>query len=170
VNRIRAIARRVPIWAVFIVALVIAMPVSFAIGNRHSTPQPAFNLPVQSVLSRVPGIAGPAVVIGQPVEVRGTKCNVTGKTVLTVGNVTWQSVKPPGASVALPQTLARPFPPACKTFTFFNVMPPEVVTQTRQLLADTGKPVSWQITGTNSVGGYATGVWVTQPFQIVDAP
>lgn len=86
---------------------------------------PLGNYPVpQAVLSRVPGVEGPAVLHGQPVRVRGLKCNDSAEPVAVTG-ATYAVREDPRQTVLLMQG-AGVREPGCHAFSYANLLPPEV--------------------------------------------
>ena len=157
-----------PIWVVFIIVLSICMVASYWLGLRNTELPDAFRLPPQVVMSRVPGIAGPAVRLGDPVVVQGTKCNITDKTLIGHGAVSWISIEPPGVIEQLPSSGGAAWGPhQCVTRTFVNPMPVAVISAITTLHKYEKGPIMWAITGSITADHYAQQQWVTKPFRVV---
>ena len=87
--------KRPPIDALawgYLVTGIVAACLTSALWLRWRDYHPMTDYPVQTVLSRVPGVEGPAIVVGGELRVRGTKCTrsdtpVTGSFVfVTIGD------------------------------------------------------------------------------------
>lgn len=117
----------------------------------------------QHVLSRVAGVEGPAVRVGQRVRVAGSACNLSSKAVAIRGRTFWSIVKPPGVNLLTSHGDALR-EPGCRTFEYLNEMPASV-----QHLARERPGAFWRINGdatpTNAHG--VTRYWQTQPFRII---
>jgi hypothetical protein len=79
--------------------LVLAAAVVYAEVRDHPVWSPLGNYPTQTVTSRLPGIEGPAVHIGELVRVVAEKCNTTDAAVDVVGHMFWQAMDPPGSVI-----------------------------------------------------------------------
>lgn len=102
---------------------------------------------VQAVAERVPGVDGPAAVLGAPLHVEGTKCNESGEPVEVTGTLRWQSIDPAGASGGH-VTVNAVRSPGCVTRDFLNPVPPDVLRLMRAaIMARGGQPVVWAVTG-----------------------
>ena len=144
---------------VFAVAVIVAV--------RAPSPwNPLGDYPEQKVLSRVPGIEGPAVLASDAVTVEGTKCARVA--VRVRGGSFWQSVDVPGTFVSAGSGVADKSA-GCVTRTFVNPIPPAVAQ------ASKGKngPHRWIIAGTETPirpDGKREGVpraWATQEFVVI---
>ncbi len=78
----------------------------------------------QTVLSRVPGVGGPAAWAGGTVLIRGTKCNASDTPVAVTGATYLVSEQPRTMTLLLQGAGVRE--PGCTTFTFANSLPPGV--------------------------------------------
>lgn len=125
--------------------------------------------PTQRVLSRVEGVDGPAVRVGEALLVEGTKCGGDVAVEVEV-EIAWQPVEPRGlpAGAATGITVRES---GCETRQYVNVVPDEVVDQSLATFATTGIPARWQLAGVETP--YLDGVvgqrrrWVTQTFAVV---
>lgn len=100
------------------------------------------------------------------VHVTATKC--ANERVGVSGNSSWVSAIPPGLQVPVTATGGAAIrEKGCTTFQYENIVPPEVIVQTRQL----GGEVTWRITGVElPIASDRTGVpsvWRTTPIHIV---
>jgi hypothetical protein len=102
--------------------------------------------------------------------VDGTKCNTTDKTISAHGQLTWQSLSPPGTLITLPGNGSTEFKPhECTTQHFVNPIPIGVAVANEQLtLLNHGSPNVWRLTGTITADGYATQTWHTESFVLLN--
>ena len=166
-------AKRVSLGALLLTCglFVVAAAVLFAELRPHSVWAPLDDYPVQQVLSRVEGVDGPAVRIGELVTVDAVKCNATDEDVEVVGTVSWQAMDPPGAVITTGSgTGTRP--PGCHEQSFANPIPAGVESViSAQHAAGINAP-EWRIQGDETPvrDGGADGQparWVTESFAVV---
>ncbi len=134
--------------------------------SRNDEFQP-FKFQPQTVLNRIPNHGSvPAAWLGDPVVVRGEKCNTSKRTFTTHSTKAWTSVSPPGNTISF-TTAGKEIKPGCKTKVFINAVPPAVLAAMTELLKKLPYVV-WQITGTVTaeVHNGATRSWHTEPFYI----
>ena len=132
--------------------------------QRRARPFDPLQFPLQHILSRVPGIPGPAVNVGRPIRVTSQKCSLAQTPVTVTGRYSWQSAIPPGAIVPVGEGTAKR-QPGCEQFNFVNPMPAGVIAAARAF----GGTSTWIITGseTPTVARGVKRVWTTEPFTIV---
>ena len=144
------------------------LAVAVIIAIRAPTPwNPLGDYPEQKVLSRVPGVKGPAVKVSDDaVIVQGTKCARVD--VRVRGSSFWQSVDIPGTFVSAGAGVADRSA-GCVKQTFANPLPPAV----EQAAKVKDGPHRWVIAGTETPirpNGKTEGVpraWSTEEFQVV---
>lgn len=107
---------------------------------------PLGEYPIQQVANTVPGVSGPAVLLGQDLSVSGTKCNDTNKQVAVRGQYEWVLTVPPGTTVPHPPGTGIRLP-GCTAFVFSNPMPDRVIARSQSLYEQTGKNPVWRISG-----------------------
>ena len=133
--------------------------------------QDALHYPVpQQVISRVGGVGydGPAIRLGESVEVRATKCSDATTPIITFG-VTTQSTVAPGGINSTGSIAANLRLPGCVTSTYSNTLDLAVEHRVAGLLADGTHPfVVMRISGFESpVDQHYTSVeWFTQDFRV----
>lgn len=164
--------------AVALAALLIAtLPVViYRLATKPPAPFDPLVFPTQQVTDTVPGYAGPAVHLGADVHVTATKCNTADRVVTVQSRSDWSTVGPLSGSV-VPRTTgvagsyaaATDKGPFCKTTTFANPMPSDVVTRTEALFAEGITDVDWIVTGFEvPTAPHGVGErWATVPFRIV---
>lgn len=161
------------VWATTVAFGAVVVLLVVLINHLLEPPpfDPLGEFPVQIVQNRVPGVDGPAVVLGTGVRVRSTKCADSEVTVS--GEWFWVSAEPRGSTVPAGSTPAFTRPAGCVTTEYSNPMPDEVVQRTEELLSE-GVAPSWYITGTETPldddgrEGVAQ-VWQTENFVVVAA-
>lgn len=123
----------------------------------------------QEVTSRVQGIPGPAVVVGDRLDVTGKKCSKEDTAV--TGSVTWVMESP--KRVIVPAgTGQEPRGAGCETFNFENPMPDEVVEEVEEQARQGFPYTQWVVSGTETpidkkgARGQPI-VWTTEKFQII---
>ena len=165
-------------WAVVgVVALALVAGLAGGYGLwtalRPDRYDPLGEYPIQTVESRVEGVAGPAVGVGEDLVVSGTKCNDADHPVTVRGNVEWVLTVPPGTTVSLPRG-AGVRAPGCQVFTFSNPMPLEVVERSFELFQSTDQNPVWRISGIETPYNHAqTGaprVFTSENFTVVVEP
>lgn len=161
------------IWATVVACGSVVLLVAVLVAHLLEPPpfDPLGDFPVQSVENRVTGVGGPAVLLGDDVRVRSTKCADTEVTVR--GEWRWVSAEPRGTSVPAGSTPAFTRPAGCVTTEYANPMPDAVVERSLELLGD-GVTPSWYITGTETPldedgGEGVQQVWQTENFVVVAA-
>lgn len=165
---------RVSFWIAVVLAVSLFALAGSVVWAELRTPvkwDPLGEYPVQTILSRVPGVAGPAAQIDGPVDVLATKCNNTDHAVSVTTELAWKSVDPAGTAWSRGTSLDQR-EPGCQSLRFDNVIPPEVrALMQAQLDHGIEEPV-WQIVGSETPvrDDGAEGVerrWSTQNFVIV---
>lgn len=165
-NTINAVMRNVLI-AMVAINFMIIMALGFVLYTTRDTEFQPFQFDPQSVLNRIPGHGDvPAAWLGEPIVVRGRKCNTTDRTFTTHATKAWTSVSPPGNTISF-TTAGKEIKPGCTTRVFVNAVPVAVL-QTMAELLKTLPYVVWQVTGTVTaeVHNGATRSWQTEPFYI----
>lgn len=164
-------ATRNALFAIVAVNLIVIIVLGLALYETRRGEFQPFRFPEQKVLNRIPGHGDePALWLGQPVVVRGEKCNVKDEAITVHGSKAWLSVLPPGNSVST-LTGSHVYKPGCVTRTFVNVVPSAVVAQMEELLRSRSYVV-WQITGTLTSEHVrsSTRSWRTEPFYVYRKP
>lgn len=155
----------------FVVLVLTVLATNTAIVYTLVKPQPfdpLENVNPQEVTSRVPGVEGPAVRVGEEVETIGTKCNTSEETVSVNGRYEFRSVNPRGTIIRIDSGAAER-PPGCETTRYANQLLPSVIARTKSLLAQ-GERVRWQIAGREVPLGKPEPVaegWHTQTFSVI---
>ena len=163
------------VWALFAVAVALVVVAASLLYIELRTPErwdPLGDYPTQQVLSRVPGVEGPATTAHGTVDVTATKCSNADEPIEIDTELAWRSVDPGGAAWSRGHSQAVR-DPGCTSLRFDNPIPPQV----RALVAaqhDAGYPAPvWQIVGVetpvrhNGTEGVETR-WRTENFTIVD--
>lgn len=157
-------AKRLRLWALVPAAMVAGLTFALVVTLLKPKPFDPLTFPLQTVETRVPGIKGPAVLVGKPIRVTGQKCSGAASTISVAGEFQWQSFKPAGTIVPAGHGVGKR-EPGCTGFDFSNPMPGAVSAAARRL----GHRSVWIITGdekpTQAHG--VRQVWRTQPFTIV---
>lgn len=134
---------------------------------------PAFDpleLSTQRVLNRVDGIPGPAIHLGDELQVIAVKCNKSGKEIGISGHSRWVSADPGGTIIdGTVGSGIRPAMPRCPEFHYANKLPEDVVARTQELFDQGRESVAWTYTGVETplgLRGVERG-WSTEVFRIV---
>lgn len=156
--------------------LVILAVVVLGVGVRllpTELKSPAFDpleLSLQHVTSRVDGVTGPAIHLGDELKVDAVKCNKSGMAIGIRGQTRWVSADPGGTIVdGSAGSGIRPAMPRCPEFHFSNKLPDAVVARTQELFDEGREFVSWTYTGVETplgLRGVQRG-WSTEVFRIV---
>lgn len=148
-------------WLVTVCGLSL-VAVALAAGYATSGFSPLGEFPVpQTVHTRVPGVDGPAAYAGTSVEVSGTKCVASKNAVFVSGTSQWVRLDVGGAAPIAHYAAGRSREPGCKTQTFVNELPDEVV------------PGTWRLEGSETVRDgprSQTRAWYTESFKVLPAP
>lgn len=135
-----------------------------------SRPEPfdPFQLPDQTVLSRMPGVNVPAAKYTELLKVRGTKCNLEARPVSLTSVRVWATEAPPGTIVFDARGVGA-LPPGCTTETFQNPIPAAVLVADRRLRSSGIKHPLWRITAELTPQGkhVIARSWRTEPFELV---
>ena len=163
-------------WAVVaVVTLAVALGLTLGFVLYQSTrPErwdPLGPYPVQTVLSRVEGVKGPAVMLGDDLRVAGQKCNASSRPVTTRGSYEWVMVIPPGSIIPAGSGSAIRVP-GCTAFDYLNPMPEAVVARSEKVKANTGVDPVWRISGKDTPYSVKHGVgeprtYISENFTIV---
>lgn len=147
-----------PLGVLMSVSLLALAVSAIAYQRRHAW-EPLGDYPVQTVLSRVDGVEGPAVAEGGTLEVRATKCTAPDirEQVGVAGFYVWQRIEPTRLQVEGGEgTGFRQ--PGCDTRVFSNPLPREI------------GPGLWHLAGQETAERGAssqTRYWRTENFRVV---
>lgn len=163
------------------VLVIIAAAAGYSVNHAlEPAPwDPLGQYPVQSIRNTVEGIDGPAVRLGDPIKVEGTKCNATTTSILVAGELRWQSQSPGGIIGGQTDGIAERIP-GCETRVFADTPPTAVINQMRAAILENGGPVVWSLNGAETPvavinnGGEThphdhgvTRQWTTENFTVV---
>lgn len=155
---------------VIVAVLTLAGGVSLLPSQLRSPAFDPIRLSTQHVLNRVDGLSGPALHLGEELQVVAVKCNTSGKEIGISGHSRWVSAEPGGTIVdGTVGSGIRAAMPRCPEFNYSNKFPVDVVARTQELFDQGRDAVSWTYTGVETPLG-PRGVeraWSTEVFKIV---
>lgn len=140
--------------------------------NKVELYSPMGEFPLQQVNNTVTDVIGPAVMVGDDLNVTATRCSKIDKPLDVKGQYFWKLIDPPSFTVAAIPLSPGIIPPGCTTTVFLNKMPTEVISRSIVIFRDTGIFPVWQIQGEatayrkNGEKGQ-TKFWQTQNFTVV---
>jgi len=155
-------------------ATLVALLIVAGVGWRLVAPELSTALSAtspQHVHNELPGVPVPAATLDQELFVSAEKCNLLDTPVTVRGVKTWQTRDPFGNVITSGegQVIREP---GCEQFDFVNVIPSDVISTTREILAATGRDyVVWTIAGEERVTGsccYLPVTWETEPFRLYE--
>lgn len=154
-----------------IATVLVLMAAAAVLPKQLRTPGfDPLRFPKQLVSNRIDGVDGPAMHLGEELQVVAEKCNTSGKEIGVSGRSRWVSVDPGGSIIdGTAGSGLRPAAPRCPKFHYSNKLPDGVVARTQELFDEGRQFVTWSYTGTEVPLGQS-GVeraWGTELFRIV---
>ena len=108
--------------AVAITFAVIGVAVLIGHGWSKEPSNPLGPYPMQHVQNQIPGIAGPAMHVGDVAVITGRLCNRSPKAVPVLTTISWRAIDRTGTFVTVALDLQQVRKPGCEQLTFRNPM------------------------------------------------
>lgn len=132
---------------------------------------PLGNYPTQEVLNTIPGVSGPALRVGETLNITAIKCNNAKKDVEITGAKFWNLIEPRGTNIPDGKGVGVR-KAGCETFHYENPIPQSVLDRTKSILSQ-GKPYAvWKLSGYETPTQKPNGVqrvWESVEFRIYPA-